>query len=161
MKKMLIPLILIIITGCSTPKTLRVAYSGHNFYLPPNPEMVISEYGINNLLIIKYGSNTNKNYIGITKESDLHTGNCDYKTFFNDVLNAIDNNLCDDKAVKLFRDIYLNGSVWRTSKYLYYYFTTSDNQSFVFFTNNDSELIKLDSDFLTVEDWQSMLLQVD
>lgn len=150
--RLILSLMLLLTVGCTSNQTLTLSYSGLKFNLPPDPVVIGLGSSNENVLIIKYSKALGERYIAFTQETEIRTGNCNYKQFFKYVLNNENKEyICGDETVAFFKDIFLDGTVGENDLYPYYSFRTKDNNAFVFLVIDESSIIKIESDFIRKE----------
>ncbi len=153
---------LLVLTSCATTSTLKVSYSGLNFYIPEHVVAVGSAGGEDNFLGFKYSRRPGDQFIAFTRESGLGTGGCDYPTFFQQVLKLSTSKTCEISAVESFRKVFDVGStsgVWRGGEHEVYYFPGDNGKIFAFLLLDDQHIVKIDSDFLDTKAMKAVLVE--
>ncbi|MDX1634602.1 MAG: hypothetical protein R3280_08200 [Marinobacter sp.] len=149
------------IAGCAqASQTLTAVYSGMKFQAPPSPVIVGSLGQNNDILLMKYSRRSGQQYISFTVENGLDTGGCELADFFEAVMSMKPDQDCEEAAVASFREVVAHGTEfgsWKDELRDYYYFLSDQKPSFVFFTSDNGNLIKLESDFLDAAGFRTLL----
>lgn len=142
-------------TACGATDDIHLHYNGHNFSVPASPSVIASPGVKENMLILRYGSERGKRYIGfsdINADQSLRLG-CASSDFFAAVFAGGDGSGCDVEQVTAFKKTFVKdretGS-WLTEEMTVYY-SIGNDLSFLFVFDKENTAIKIDSDFLSKE----------
>jgi hypothetical protein len=148
-------------TACAqTDQTITAVYSGMKFQVPDAPVIFGALGQSNDILLIKYSHTPGERYISFSTENSLDTGGCEMGDFFEVVLEQNSENGCEKSAVESFQSVFVEGTssgVWQGEERDYYNFLSDKERSFVFFSSESGQLVKLESDFLEAPDFQTLL----
>jgi len=143
------------VTACGATDDIQLHYNGHSFSVPASPLVIASPGVKENMLILRYGSERGKRYIGfsdINSDQSLRLG-CASSDFFAAVFAGGDGSGCDAEQVAAFKKTFVNdretGS-FQTKKMTVYY-SIGNDLSFLFAFDKENTAIKIDSDFLSKE----------
>jgi hypothetical protein len=152
------------LTSCaSTSQNVDLLYSDTKLVIPGGFSLIGSKDMNGNMLAFRYGKVRGKDYISIsnkTNDDSIDYG-CAPVEFYNELFTPTGSTICHEKQLNLLRDEFLgNGAIktWEAPNLTINYLDTSKNAgSFVFICHEDGNIIEINSDFLTENDYKKML----
>ncbi|BCE01364.1 hypothetical protein [Marinicellulosiphila megalodicopiae] len=139
-----------------------VHYLGMNFSVPSNHMLIGLIQGGNDLLVLKYGDELSKQYIGFTNESKPSgiDYQCELQEFYHDVFTEAVNSNCNAEEMGAFKKVFLSNNEfgqWKNNDFISYYIS-GDKGVFLFVILKE-KVIRINSDYLALQELKEIVLQ--
>lgn len=160
-KAVIVSLSLIFAMSAYSQPDVELRYSDLKISLPSKFTLIGDAGGSDNILIIRYGKEKGKKFIAFTdmaNDKSIEFG-CPVNVFFQDLFSGSDATSCNEKNLDIFRETFITNKdveMWSVGNYVVNYSGGKD-KSFAFISGKDGKLVKVDSDFLSKDDYKKLL----
>jgi len=154
-------LVLVSSSSAFASSAVDLVYSDLKFEVPGEFSVIGDAGGNQNILIFRYSDQRGKRFLAfsdMTNDETIDYG-CPSYVFFSKVFDLSDNSSCNDDNIEIMRDTFVEGrdvEAWSINDYEVVY-SGSGKKSYAFIIGNYGKLLKIDSDFLGIEAFRSIL----
>lgn len=160
-KAVIVSLSLIFAMSAYSQPDVELRYSDLKISLPSKFTLIGDAGGSDNILIIRYGKEKGRKFIAftdMTNDESIEFG-CPVNVFFQDLFSGSGATNCNEKNLGIFRETFITNKdveVWAIGSYVVNYSGGKD-KSFAFISDKNGKLVKIDSDFLSKDDYKKLL----